>query len=71
MTECKVVGNGVGFVTFEHKEEMEEAIAVRDGFVDITPCATETVSYCLGTRAGCFLALGSGLRLVGTASARR
>ena len=31
MTECKVVGNGVGFVTFEHKEEMEEAIADLDG----------------------------------------
>ena len=31
VTECKVVGNGVGFVTFEHKEEMEEAIADLDG----------------------------------------
>ena len=29
VTECKVVGNGVGFVTFEHKEEMEEVITSR------------------------------------------
>ena len=35
--------------------------------VRLPPC----VSYCSDTRASCFLALGSGLGLVGTASPRR
>ena len=69
---------------FNHKQALMRAYKAADvsgdGWIGVRPCVSNTrswlarrngVSYCLDTRAGCFLALDSGLRLVGTASSRR
>ena len=69
---------------FNHKQALMRAYKAADvsgdGWIGVRPCVSNTrswlarrnvVSYCLDTRAGCFLALGCGLRLVGTVPSRR